>query len=101
MARSSGYQSMMDTTISMESEKCNESCEISKIESSRHSKNKLPVQSVPITSKVVSLNPRDCEVIQYYVIIKFVSYLRHVGSFLRILWFPPAIKLQPRNDNTI
>lgn len=38
MARSSGYQSMMDTTMSMESEKCIETCEISKIEPSRHSK---------------------------------------------------------------
>ena len=51
----------------------------------------LPVQSVPITTKVVSLNPvHDGEVysIQNYV-IKFVSDLRQVGGFLRILRIPP------------
>ena len=55
---------------------------------------KLPVQSVPITTKVVSSNPVDGEVysIQHYV-IKFVSDLRQVGGFLRVLWFPPSIKL--------
>ena len=43
----------------------------------------LPVQSVPITTKVVSLNPAHGEVylIQYYV-IKFVSDLGQVGGFL-------------------
>jgi len=37
---------------------------------------------------------RSCEVysIQHYV-IKFVSDLRQVGGFLRILQFPPPIKL--------
>ena len=30
--------------------------------------------------------------IQHYV-IKFVSNLRQVGGFLRVLWFPPPIKL--------
>jgi hypothetical protein len=30
--------------------------------------------------------------IQHYV-IKFVSDLRQVGGFLRVLWFPPSIKL--------
>ena len=30
--------------------------------------------------------------IQHYV-IKFVSDLRQVGGFLRVLWFPPPIKL--------
>ena len=55
----------------------------------------LPVQSVPITTKVVSLtNPTNDEVysIQHYV-IKFVSDLRQVGGFLRILGFPLPIKL--------
>jgi len=44
----------------------------------------LPVQSVPITIKVVNSNPVYGEVysIQHYV-IKFVSDLRHVGGFLR------------------
>jgi hypothetical protein len=54
----------------------------------------LPMQSVPITTKVVSLNPVHGEVylIQHYV-IKYVSDLRQVGGFLRVLWFPPPIKL--------
>jgi len=54
----------------------------------------LPMQSVPITTKVVSLNPDYGEVysIQQYV-IKFVSDLRQVGGFLRVLRFPPLIKL--------
>ena len=44
----------------------------------------LPMQSVPITTKVVSS--------KHYV-IKFVSDLRQVGDFLRVLRFPPPIKL--------
>ena len=52
------------------------------------------VQSVPITTKVVSSNPTHSEVhlIQHYV-IKFVSDLQQVGGFLWVLWFPPPIKL--------
>ena len=42
----------------------------------------LPMQPVPITTKVYS--------IQHYV-IKFVSDLRQVGGFLRVLWFSPPI----------
>ena len=51
----------------------------------------LPVQSVPITIKVVSSNPVHREVysIEHYV-IKFISDLRQIGGFLR---FPPLIKL--------
>ena len=43
----------------------------------------LPVPSVPITTKVVSLNPAHGEVflMQHYV-IKFVSDLRQVSGFL-------------------
>ena len=43
---------------------------------------------------VVSSNPAHGGVysIQYYV-IKFVSKLRHVGGFLRVLRFPPPVKL--------
>jgi hypothetical protein len=54
----------------------------------------LPVQLVPITNNVASSNPVHGEVysIQHYV-IKFVSDLRQVGGFLRILLFPPPIKL--------
>ena len=46
----------------------------------------LHVQSVPITTNVVSSNPAHGEVysIQHYV-IKFVSDLRQVGGFLRVL----------------
>jgi hypothetical protein len=54
----------------------------------------LPLQAVPITAKVVSSNPVHGEVysIKHYV-IKFVGDLRQVGGFLRVLRFPPAIKL--------
>ena len=52
------------------------------------------MQSVPITTNVVSSNPIHGEVylIQHYV-IKFVSDLRQVGGFLLVLGFPPPIKL--------
>ena len=48
----------------------------------------LHVQSVPITTKVVSSNPvyGDVYSIQHYV-IKFVSDLRHVSGFLGVLGF--------------
>jgi len=49
----------------------------------------LPVQSVPITTKVVSLNMYS---IRHYV-KRFVSDLWKVGGFLWILRFPPPIKL--------
>ena len=54
----------------------------------------LPVQSVSITTKVVSSNPVHGEVysIQHYV-IKIVNDLRQVGGFLPVLRFPPPIKL--------
>ena len=54
----------------------------------------LPMQSVPITIKVVSSNPAEGEVysIPHYV-IKFVSDLRQVGGFLLVLRFPPPTKL--------
>ena len=53
-----------------------------------------PCNQVPITTKVVSLNPVHGKVysIQHYV-IKFVSDLRQVGGFLWVLLFPPPIKL--------
>jgi hypothetical protein len=49
----------------------------------------LPVQLVPFSTKVVSLNPAHGGVylIQHYV-IKFVSDLRQDSGFLRALWFP-------------
>ena len=51
------------------------------------------MQSVPITTDVVSLNPAHGKVysIQHYV-IKFVSDLRHVSGFLQVLLFSPPIK---------
>ena len=54
----------------------------------------LSVQSVPITTKVVSSNPAHGEVysIQHNV-IKFVRDLRQVNSFFQVLQFPPPIKL--------
>jgi hypothetical protein len=48
------------------------------------------MQSVPITTSVVSLNP--AQAIQHYG-IKYVSDLRQVDGFLRVLRFPPPIKL--------
>ena len=46
----------------------------------------LPVQSVPITTKVVSLNPVHSEMysIQYYV-MKFVNDLRQNCDIIEIL----------------
>ena len=50
-----------------------------------------PLQSVLITTKVVSSYPVQGEVnsMQHYV-IKFIFDLRQIGGFLR---FPPPIKL--------
>jgi hypothetical protein len=50
----------------------------------------LPMQSVSITTNVVSSNATQA--IQHYV-IKLVSDLQQVGCFLRVLQFPPPIKL--------
>ena len=47
----------------------------------------LPVQSVFITTKVVIWNSIQ------HCLIKFVSVLRQVSGFLRILRFPPPIQL--------
>ena len=51
------------------------------------------MQSVPITTKVVSSNPTHGEVysIQYYV-IKSVSDFRQVSDFLFVLQFSPPTK---------
>jgi hypothetical protein len=47
-----------------------------------------------IINVIVSSNPihGDVYLIQHYV-IKFVSDLLQVSGFLRVLWFPPLIKL--------
>jgi hypothetical protein len=54
----------------------------------------LPITSMPISTEVVSSIRAHGEVysIQHYV-LKFVSDLRQVGDFLRVLRFPPPIKL--------
>ena len=53
----------------------------------------LPLQSVPITTEVVSSNPTQLRcTIQHYV-IEIVSDLPQVSGFLRDLRFPPPIKL--------
>ena len=54
----------------------------------------LRIQSVHITSIIVSLNPVHGKMysMQAYV-IKFVSDLRQVGGFLQVPRFPPPIKL--------
>ena len=49
----------------------------------------LPVQSMPITTQVVSLNP----VHNTTLCDKFVSNLQQVSGFLQVLQFPPPIKL--------
>jgi hypothetical protein len=58
----------------------------------------LPVQTVLITTNVVSSNPANGEVysIQHYV-IKFVSDLGQVGGFHRVLRFPLLIILTSLN----
>ena len=57
---------------------------------------KLPVQSVPIITKVVNSNPDHCEVFlvpDTTLCDKFVRDLRQVSGFLGVLRFPPPIKL--------
>ena len=50
---------------------------------------RLPLQSVPITIKVVSSNPANGEMYSIqYCMIKFVSDLRQVGSFTGYSGFP-------------
>ena len=58
----------------------------------------IPMQSVPITTNVVSSNHGEVYMIQNYV-IKFVSNLRQVGGFLWVLGFPPP-KKNDRHDIT-
>jgi hypothetical protein len=61
------------------------------------------MQSVHIANNAVSSNPAPGEVysMQHYV-TKYVSDLRQVGSFLRVLRFSPPIKLTAMiNSNSI
>ena len=53
---------------------------------------KLPMQSMPITSNVVSSNPAQSRCTRYNVMLKFVSDLWQVGGFLRVFGFPPPKK---------
>ena len=54
----------------------------------------IPLQSMPITTEVVSLSSVHGEVYSmYHCVIKFVIDLRQVSGFLRVLRFPPPIKL--------
>jgi hypothetical protein len=54
----------------------------------------LPMQSVPITTKVVGSNPTYGEVVlDIDNVIKVASDLRLVSCFLWVFWFTPSIKL--------
>ena len=53
----------------------------------------LPVQSVPITTIVVSSHPDHCQVyLKQHYVIKFVSDLQQVDGFFRVLLFSPSIE---------
>ena len=58
-----------------------------------HEDLQLTMQSMPFTTNVLSSNLTRDEMysIEHYV-IKFACDLRHVGGFLRVLWFPARIK---------
>ena len=60
----------------------------------------LPMESVPITTNVVSSNLIHGKVysIQHYM-IKFVSDLRQVSGFLRVFRFPPSKKIDSRSHD--
>ena len=51
---------------------------------------------MPITTDVVEVESRSGRGVQHYV-IKFVSDLRQVSGFLRVLRFPPPLKLTLTN----
>ena len=73
---------------------CTSKCKICNVLTDSFISFQLPVQSVPITTKVASSNPIHGEMysIQHYV-IKFVSDLQQVCGFLWVLRFPQPIKL--------
>ena len=52
-----------------------------------------PMQSVPITTNVVTSNPTQAGWTRYNIVIKLVSDLWQVGGLLQVLRFPPSIKL--------
>jgi hypothetical protein len=47
---------------------------------------------VPHIACNCSLESGEVYYIQHYIMIKFVSDLRQVDGFLRVLWFPPPLK---------
>ena len=51
------------------------------------------MQSVLITTNIVSSNSAHGEVYLMHYVIKFVSDLQQVGGFFQVLRFPPPIKL--------
>jgi hypothetical protein len=54
----------------------------------------IVVHAHPLCFQIMSSNPVHNEVYSIqYCVIKFVSELRQVGGFLRVLRFPPPIKL--------
>ncbi len=53
----------------------------------------LHVQSLSITTEVVSSNSALGEVYWIQHVIKLISDLRQVSGFLRVFRFPPPIKL--------
>ena len=57
---------------------------------SRHLSN---AKNLPITSLYLSMLSISPQIWSIHSVIKFVSDLRQVGGFLRVLWFPPPIKL--------
>jgi hypothetical protein len=68
---------------------------MSKLQRSHHGRDfQLPVQPMPITTTVVSLNSVHGEVYSIqHCVKKFVGDLRQVCGFLWVLRFPPPIKL--------
>jgi hypothetical protein len=59
----------------------------------------LPMQSVHITSSVVSSHPAQARCTRYNIVIKLVIGLRQVCGFLCALWFPSPIQTD-RHDKT-
>ena len=58
------------------------------------------MQSVHINTNVVSSNPAHARCTRYNIMfIKFVTDLRQVGGFLRVLRFPLPIKLTEYNHD--
>jgi hypothetical protein len=51
------------------------------------------MQSVPVTTNVKNSNPAQGGLLDTTLYDKIVSDLRQVGGYLRVLRFPPSIKL--------